>query len=229
MKFFGPIDIPYRERRLLFILAGVNGLYSQADLNPPTGLDRACLDALKTRAWDLLEKLRQAPQTAARGAHKDAGFLGHQILNDATLLSDPRTFAAEHADDFEILFKGYASSLSRIPSIGSQPLWEAYAQTTQTWDDRNKQRQALLSRYLGFPLWDALIFPTVTLARLPQFTPIGVSQFSPLAARAIPARQRAGRNRAASCAASACSTSVPSPTPPGGRTTTCGDVSTPQS
>jgi hypothetical protein len=28
-----------------------------------------------------------------------------------------------------------------------------------------------------------------TLARLPQFTPIGVSQFSPLAARAIPTPQ----------------------------------------
>jgi patatin-related protein len=187
MQFFGPIDIPYRERRLLFILAGVNDLYSQADLDPPSGLDRACLNALKTKAWDLLEKLRRAPQTAAKGARKYAGFLDHQTLNDATLLSDPRTFAAKRADDFQRLFEGYASSLKRVPSIGSQPLWEAYVQTTQTWRDTYGERQALLSRYLGFPLWDALIFPTVTLSRLPQFTPIGVSQFSPLAARAIPA------------------------------------------
>lgn len=192
MQFFGPIDIPYRERRLLFILAGINSLYSRADLNPPAGLDRACLNALKTRAWELLELLRQAPQTAARGARKYAGFLDDRTLDDATLLSDPRTFAIERAHDFQTLFEGYALSLSRVPSIRSQPLWEAYVQTTQTWGDTNGERQALLSRYLGFPLWDALIFPTVTLARLPQFTPIGVSQFSPLAARAIPAPQEEG-------------------------------------
>jgi len=186
MQFFGPVDIPYRERRLLFILAGINDLYAQINLDRSTGPDRASLNALKTKAWDLLEKLRLAPQTASKGAHEYAGFLSHQALNDATLLSDPRTFAAKHDHDFQLLFEGYASNLKRIPSISSQPLWEAYAQTTQKWGDRNRQRLALLSRYLGFPLWDALIFPTITLSQLPQFTPIGVSQFSPLAARAIP-------------------------------------------
>lgn len=105
MQFFGPIDIPYRERRLLFILAGINDLYAQIDLDRPTGPDRASLNALKTKAWDLLEKLRQAPQTAAKGAHKYAGFLGHQTLNDATLLSDPQTFAAERDDDFRARFE----------------------------------------------------------------------------------------------------------------------------
>ncbi|WP_422677950.1 DUF3376 domain-containing protein [Blastococcus brunescens] len=46
-------------------------------------------------------------------------------------------------------------------------------------------RRALLSRYLAFPFWDGLIFPTVSLSELPQFTPIGVAQFSPLAAAAL--------------------------------------------
>jgi hypothetical protein len=44
----------------------------------------------------------------------------------------------------------------------------------------------LLARYLGFPLWDGIIFPTISLAELPQFTPIGVTQFSPLTATALP-------------------------------------------
>ena len=74
---------------------------------------------------------------------------------------------------------------------------------TADWTDKN--RHALLSRYLGFPLWDALIFPTIALARLPQFTPIGVSQFSPLTAKALPPPPPTRRrwNRAPSSGAAA--------------------------
>ncbi len=41
-------------------------------------------------------------------------------------------------------------------------------------------------------MWDALIFPTVALAELPQFTPITVSQFSPLTALALRAKDPGG-------------------------------------
>ncbi len=37
----------------------------------------------------------------------------------------------------------------------------------------------------GTARWDALIFPTIALSELPQFTPIGVTQFSPVAAGAL--------------------------------------------
>jgi Protein of unknown function (DUF3376) len=63
------------------------------------------------------------------------------------------------------------------------PMWEAFAEHTRDWEP--DARRGLLSRYLGFPLWDSLIFPTVALAQLPQFTPITVSQFSPLTAVAL--------------------------------------------
>jgi hypothetical protein len=45
----------------------------------------------------------------------------------------------------------------------------------------------LLSRYVGFPIWDALIFPVVSLARLPQLTPVSVQRFSPLDANCLAA------------------------------------------
>ena len=64
------------------------------------------------------------------------------------------------------------------------PLWDALVRLTGEWTPAD--RRALLSRYLGFPLWDALIFPTVAFSALPQFTPITVSQFSPLTASALP-------------------------------------------
>jgi len=60
MKFFGPVDIPYRERRLLFILAGVNELYTRAErtmareslIPPSTSSSRkpgACLSSCARR------------------------------------------------------------------------------------------------------------------------------------------------------------------------------------
>jgi hypothetical protein len=48
-------------------------------------------------------------------------------------------------------------------------------------------RARLLSRYVGFPIWDLLIFPVIWLARLPQLTPISVQRFSPLDATCLTA------------------------------------------
>lgn len=102
-------------------------------------------------------------------------------------MTDPEEFAVRRSGDFAELFSRYGSGLQEALGDGSSVLWEAYAEETAGWGpDAEAERTALLSRYLGFPLWDALIFPTVALSRLPQFSPIGVSQFSPAAARAVP-------------------------------------------
>jgi Protein of unknown function (DUF3376) len=94
------------------------------------------------------------------------------------------TVADAHGNDFMRLFGAYRDALADALGDGSTPLWDLFEQTTLTWGARS--RRGLLSRYLAFPLWDGLIFPTVSLSELPQFTPIGVAQFSPLAAAALP-------------------------------------------
>jgi hypothetical protein len=99
------------------------------------------------------------------------------------LLADPQDLANQHAYDLSRLFTTYREALQTRLGDGSIPLWEAYQEVTARWD--MKFRKELLSRYLGFPLWDGLIFPTVALSELPQFTPIGVTQCSPLSARAL--------------------------------------------
>jgi patatin-related protein len=183
LEMLGPVDVPYRERRLMFILAGVNALYPKVDTGPGTPR-RTELDALKSRAWQLLDDLREAPRDAV-GAVTDSivAFLGSDLSDDA-VFSNPEAFAAEHDEDFTRLFTTYRQSLAEQLADSSVPMWESFAELTRDWaaDDR----RGLLSRYLGFPLWDALIFPTVALSQLPQFTPITVSQFSPLAALALP-------------------------------------------
>lgn len=183
LEMLGPVDVPYRERRLMFILAGINALYPVVDSGPGTPR-RTELDALKAKAWELLDDLHAAPRDAV-GAVTDSvvAFLGTD-LSDEAVFSSPEAFAAEHDADFARLFTTYRASLAEQLADSSAPLWDSFAQLTKAWAPDT--RRSLLSRYLGFPLWDALIFPTVALSRLPQFTPITVSQFSPLAAQALP-------------------------------------------
>jgi len=183
MDLLGPADVPYRERRLMFILAGINALYPRVDkgAESPT---RPALDALKTQAWQLLEELRGAPAEAvAAVTDPAAAFLGADLSEEA-LFANPEEFAAEHDAAFRALFTAYRENLDARVAKSSLPMWQAFTRYTVGWNDGD--RRGLLSRYLGFPLWDALIFPTVALSALPQFTPITVSQFSPLTALALP-------------------------------------------
>jgi len=172
-------DLPYRERRLFFLLAGINALYPRAGAAAGDP-ERAQLDALKGKVWDLLQKQRDVAQ---RVVHvPEADFLDPGAL-DENRIADPAAFAADHAKAFHELFAAYGQALERDLGDGSSVLWVDFEEQARGWDERH--RRALLDRYLAFPFWDGLIFPTVALADLPQFTPIGVAQFSPLTARAL--------------------------------------------
>ena len=102
---------------------------------------------------------------------------------DGHLLDDPVQFANDHGGEFTDLFEDYTEAIEAALGNGGEPLWKAFVEHTEGWTSDN--RKALLARYFGFPLWDGLIFPTIALSELPQFTPIGVAQFSPLAAKAL--------------------------------------------
>ncbi|HEX6933954.1 MAG TPA: patatin-like protein, partial [Streptosporangiaceae bacterium] len=64
MARLGPADKPYRERRLLFILAGINSLYRPGGDGQPAP-PAEDVNRLKARAWDELDFVRGAPKRAA--------------------------------------------------------------------------------------------------------------------------------------------------------------------
>jgi patatin-related protein len=183
VELLGPVDIPYRERRLLFLIAGVNELYGAVGSGDGAP-QRGDLDQLKGRAWDLLEQLRRRPGEVV----EELDRTGISFLSDTGIggrrLDRPAAFAEEHAKDFAELVQRYSAGLQAALGDGSTALWEVFQELTTAWDRR--YRRALLSRYLAFPFWDGLIFPTVALSQLPQYTPIGVAQFSPVTACALP-------------------------------------------
>ncbi len=180
-KFLGPLDAPYRERRLQFILAGVNDLYGRST-HGETTLPRTEIAAVKEAVWRALADLLAAPGKALKmlSDTEVARFVGKDALDPGTVLGEPRTFAKHHRDEIRRLVDGYAVELEKISPQSSAWMWTQFQERTRSWGPEHAdERVALASRYVGFPLWDPYVFPVIALSRLPQFTPIAVSRFSP--------------------------------------------------
>ena len=182
----GAVDVPFRLRRAQFVLNAINELFAGAD--PGT---RAELATMKSASWDLITELRARQQQVAFEVRDQAmDLFGPQALTQDGYLADPETYAAQgpggRGADLSRLFDACLRAVGQAGVTGtSQGLWETLTEHTQTWDQATQAR--LLSRYVGFPIWDSLIFPVIWLAKLPQLTPVSVQRFSPLDATCLTA------------------------------------------
>jgi patatin-related protein len=175
-EVLAPLDVPYRLRRLSFILAGINDLYRPA----PSGAEqvpRAGLDRLKARAWDAVETCRTALRRAVAGL--DERLLDVLRPQQLGALDDPDEYAQLHAAAFLTLFTAVSAALRRVDLPGDD-LDPVFPEVTADW--AKETADALSTRYLAFAVWDAALYPIAALSQLPQLTPIGVAQFSPLTA-----------------------------------------------
>jgi patatin-related protein len=184
----GAIDVPFRLRRAEFVLQGINALFDGAEPGR-----QGQLVAMKSTCWDLLTQLRgQQQQVAAATRDQAAALFGPRALTQDGYLADPDIFAARQATALGPLYDACVQAAGRTGIQGSsQLLWEALAGNTSDWDPPS--RTALLGRYVGFPVWDSLIFPVIALAKLPQLTPITVQRFSPLDATCLRAVDSQGK------------------------------------
>ena len=187
----GAVDVPFRLRRAQFVLQGINELFAATDPQDSQDLGmRAGLATIKSATWDLITELRARQQQVAHEVRDQAmALFGPQALTQQGYLANPETYAGAgpggHGADLSRLYDACRRAVGAGVTGTSQSLWEALTEHTQTWDQATRAR--LLSRYVGFPIWDSLIFPVIWLARLPQLTPISVQRFSPLDATCLTA------------------------------------------
>ena len=193
---FGDADVSFRLRRAEFVLQGINVLYaSPQHARGPQWPQQAA--AAKTATWNLITDLRALQQQAAADVSTLAGQLfGPGALTQDGYLANPEDFAGPgpggQGDRLSQLYQSFLQAVrQRGVSGSSRDLWAALTEHTSTWD--TKTRAALLARYVGFPIWDALIFPVVSLARLPQLAPVSVQRFSPLDASCLAAVDHQGK------------------------------------
>jgi patatin-related protein len=178
-------DMPYRERRLVFILARINELYDpeEGTPRPPVG----DIDALKAKVWSMIAEIREGT-LAAVGLIKLGGALDFLRLSAReAVVGSPEEFARDEDNKrkLQLLFDQYADNVKSL-SDDSAELLTTFRAHTAGWRSA-EARDSLLNRYLGFALWDGMLFPTISLSELPQLSPIPVAQFSPLNATTLKA------------------------------------------
>ena len=176
----GPVDVPFRLRRAELVLQGINELFAESG-----GGRHGDLAAMKRACWDLICDLRTKQQLVAAAVRDEAlALFGPQALSADAYLNNPDDFARARTQDLTRLYEACLQAVTRTGVKGtSQDLWTALADRTQGWDPG--KRAGLLARYVGFPVWDALIFPVISLSQLPQLTPITVHRFSPVDATCL--------------------------------------------
>jgi patatin-related protein len=186
-EFLRTYDLGYGERRLRFVTAGVRWWYRDLRAGKPNIPARSDLDKAKRILYAAVEKLRatmggdfdphlRAQIRACFPEKEIKDYLAVRSL-DAGAYLDARgpeiTAAAERVGEFiKLQLDGFTASLYRDLD-----------ELSRRWHP--DRRRELLVRYLGFPLWDLLLYPIQALADAGENDEVEVVRLSPYEARVL--------------------------------------------
>jgi patatin-related protein len=196
LAFLRAFDLGFMRRRLRFVVAAFNWWYRCVDKEGfPSRED---LDRCKTAAWqaittlDALAQLRVADKGDAN-ANAQADALRQQVRDtfaEQTLTdflnnqgAKGELYATQHAGDLNALFAATETFLNGQLAGFAPSLLAQFAQLTQTW--KPQRQRDLIVRYLGFPLWDTLIYPIQSLSQVGEQDQIDVIRISPREANVL--------------------------------------------
>jgi patatin-related protein len=180
--FLRTFDLAFTDRRLRFVIQGVNDAYRQDDprLGPLDAGRRQQLDTVKAELYAKLEELWEvvSPASVQAGVGQEPFglFDEEQLAEPVRREVSPQQFAHDHRAQLDALLDRLGAYLDR--ALGPFPgrLWERFVAVTGGWPEL---QQLLLVRFLGFPVWDTLILPIVELSEIRQLRPVDVVRISP--------------------------------------------------
>jgi hypothetical protein len=188
--FLKTFDLAFTERRLRFVIQGVNEGYRDGpapsaegapQVGPPDRGERELLDTVKHELYGFIEELWKtvSPTTIADklGEEPFGLFSADQLAEPLRHEVAPQAFAREHREQLDALLDSLKSHLDAALSPFPERLWKRFVEVTGAWP---KLQQLLLVRFLGFPIWDTLILPIVELSGVGQLSDIEVVRISPL-------------------------------------------------
>lgn len=191
LEFLQAFDLGYTWRRVRFVIQAVNEMYGDAgsDGGRP---DRADLDRAKRALYDEALKLSGVISgvalsqgvrdrvTACFGADR---LPTREPRLAGTLDELARELCERHRADLDaiegLLREEVQAELERFRG----DLYETFRTLTADWNPEARRR--VVVRYLGFPFWDALIYPLRRLSDVGELDPVEVVRISPSDARAL--------------------------------------------
>jgi patatin-related protein len=196
LRFLQAFDLGFMRRRLRFVVAAFNWWYRCVDREGfPSRED---LDQCKATAWraistlDALAQLRITDQDST-DIQEQAKALRQKVRDtfaEQTLReflnaqgAQGELYAAEHAAELDALLAATETFLSQRLDGFAPALLAEFAQLTHNW--KPQRQRDLVVRYLGFPLWDVLIYPIQSLSQVGEHDQIDVIRVSPREANVL--------------------------------------------
>jgi patatin-related protein len=187
LDFLVTFDQAHGERRLRFVIDGLNHLYEKAGTEGYP--EREQIDAAKARLWEAVGTLRDAMagtgfDDTIRGSFETCFAVDAMRTFMQRSGFDSDLYVREHRkelDELEVALRAY---LKERLSGFTADLYVGLLQLTKGW---NKERRwDLLVRYLGFPFWDVLLYPVQALSDVGERDQVEIVRLSPRDAHRIP-------------------------------------------
>ena len=187
LEFLRRFDLDYAERLLRFLIAGVNWFYRDLREGKPSP-SREQLDTAKRLLYERLEELKgiirpeDVPQTVTDAVTR--AFPEDRVRDflRSEGLAAP-AYANENRAALEDLDATLRAHVGNAYSGLAGGLYEPVLEATQGWPADPRRR--FLVRYLGFPLWDPILFPIQSLADAGERDQVEVQRWSPGGERAL--------------------------------------------
>ncbi len=184
-KLLKLFDLGYTRRRFGFVLQKISQLYHPTQGQPV--LARADLDRAKSALYDGIEDLRKRIDASGQTLGKDVVAklqeqfplsLTHPIAEGKEDLEKVAAdFVEKNAAAMDALFDGLGQTLRDEKDRIHATLYEQFVAITAGWPEAG--RREVMLRYLGFPFWDAMIYPATRLSEAGELRPLHIVRMSP--------------------------------------------------
>jgi patatin-related protein len=187
LDFLVTFDLAHGERRLRFVIDGVNHLYAKAGTEGFP--EREQIDAAKGRLWEAVGTLRDAMSGTgfdqALQARYEACFDPDSMRKFMQRAGfDADAYVREHREQLDNLEVALRAYLKEHMAGFTADLYVGLLLLTEGW---NKERRwDLLVRYLGFPFWDVLLYPVQALSDVGERDSVEIVRLSPRDTHRIP-------------------------------------------
>ncbi len=185
-EFVRNFDLAYTHRRLNFVIAGVSWLYR--NLGEPGMPTRQDLDNLKERLYEAVARIEWL--SSGRGFAEEvlggvSSCFGEERLTDYLTQHrfDTEAFLDDHGDELDGLNAALRGLLTAELEDFTPDLYRDLIALTASWPEGEAAagvRKDLLTRYLGFPIWDALLYPLQAYTDVNERDAVRVVRMSPL-------------------------------------------------
>jgi patatin-related protein len=186
IEFLHAFDVEFRKRRLIFLIQGLNPLYSTLG-EQLVGEPRRQADDLKRELSRCLDRLRryESPEFYSDMTCEElqALFAGSPVPEDPNDVHDyARRFAEHHEGALTRLIERLAAQIALDAATHEVDALLAELDTAR-W--HAQARREVLINYIGFPFWDILTFSVTSWRDLGEFDEIRVDRISPEDARTV--------------------------------------------